>query len=249
MWRGKQVFTYYIVRVRQDTVGEHVTMDAAFQTSLALQWRSILALDPERIFGSEASRLLNRTWGDRIPQPGYVGPDYRPGGLVFVSMNPGGGRTEEPSERDLRQYDALQRLRDCGEQDALASFMALARVLQEIMPTWKVYKVFVEPVLRYSCKEFSSVAYLNLLKWRTKESNGLRTLYKLSWEDHTKAQIGLLQPSMVIAIGTDAGKAFRRFYTNDIRFQAIPRVIGNNIGQPGRDALARIKKWFEGNGL
>jgi hypothetical protein len=227
------------------TVGEPITMNAVFQKSLALHWRSILARDTERIFGSEASRLLNGNWGDRIPQPGYVGPNYRAGGLVFVSMNPGGGRTEEPTERDLRQYDALKRLRDCGEQEALASFMVLARVLQDIMPTWKIYRIFVEPVLRYSGRDLSSVAYLNLLKWRTKKSSGLDTLYRLSWEDHTRMQIELLQPSMVIAIGADAGKAFRRFYTNDIRFQAIPRVIGNNIGQPGRDALAQIKKWFE----
>jgi len=69
-------------------------MDTEFHKSLALHWRETLRLDPEAIFGSEAKRLLNRNWGDRVPQPGYVGINYRPGGLVFVSMNPGGGPLE-----------------------------------------------------------------------------------------------------------------------------------------------------------
>ena len=51
-------------------------------------WRRILAADPEVVFGTEA-RLMNRNWADGLPQPGYMGAQYRPGGLVFVSMNPG----------------------------------------------------------------------------------------------------------------------------------------------------------------
>lgn len=222
-------------------------MDSAFQISLALHWRDTLLLDPEKIFGLEAERLLNRNWGDRVPQPGYVGPDYRPGGLIFVSMNPGGGPMEGLGNEDLRMYEALNRLRNCKTAQATKCFTALAHLLQGVMPTWKIYKVFVAPVLGYSNNAFTNVAYLNLLKWRTKKSSGLNNLYKLSWENHTRQQVELLQPGTVVAIGTDAGKAFRRFYTSDIQFQAIPRVIGNNIGQPGRDALGEIKKWYEGN--
>lgn len=223
-------------------------MDSAFHKSLALHWRDTLLLDPEKIFGSEAERLLNRNWGDRVPQPGYVGPNYRPGGLIFVSMNPGGGPKEGLGDEDLRMYEALQRLRNCKTAQAIKSFAALAHLLQAVMPTWKIYKVFVAPVLEYSHSDFSAVAYLNLLKWRTKKSHSLRSLYKLSWDNHTRQQVELLRPSTVVALGTDAGTAFRRFYTNDIQFQAIPRVIGNNIGQPGRDALGQIKKWFEDGG-
>jgi len=223
-------------------------MDTEFHKSLALHWRETLRLDPEAIFGSEAKRLLNRNWGDRVPQPGYVGINYRPGGLVFVSMNPGGGPLEGLGQEDLKMYAALQRLRDCNTAQASKSFAGLSGLLHEVMQTWKIYKVFVAPVLEYSGNEFSNTAYLNLLKWRTQKSSGLRTLYKLSWENHTRQQLELLQPSVVVAIGTDAGREFRRYYTNDIQFQAIPRVIGNNIGQPGREALAEIKKWYEGGG-
>ena len=223
-------------------------MDTDFQTLLALHWHETLRLDPEAIFGAEAKRLLNRNWGDRIPQPGYVGFNYRPGGLVFVSMNPGGGPLEGLGEEDLSMYEALKRLRDCNTGQVTKSFAALSHLLHSVMQTWKIHKVFVAPVLESSRNDFSNVAYLNLLKWRTKKSSNLRNLYKLSWNNHTKKQVELLQPSDVVAIGADAGREFRRYYTNDIQFQSIPRVIGNNIGQPGRDALGEIKKWYEGVG-
>jgi hypothetical protein len=35
-----------------------------------------------------------------LPQPGYVGARYRPGGLVFVSMNPGAGPQDGLSADD-----------------------------------------------------------------------------------------------------------------------------------------------------
>ena len=46
---------------------------------------------PGSYLGNESTRLKNRNWADRLPQPGYRGLRYRPGGLVFVSMNPGAG--------------------------------------------------------------------------------------------------------------------------------------------------------------
>jgi len=220
-------------------------MSKNFQEDCALYWQSMLRSDPEQIFGSEVKRLLNRNWGDRVPQPGYVGHNYKPGGLIFVSMNPGGGPNKGLGEEDKKQYEALQRLRDCKPAEATKRFHELSSLLHDIMQEWKIFKVFVAPVLEYSSATFSEVAYLNLLKWRTTKSSGLRTLYKLSWHDHTQKQIELLRPSTVVAIGTGAGTSFRLFYTNNIRFNAIPRVIGNNIGQPGRDALAEIEKWFE----
>lgn len=88
--------------------------------------------------------------------------------------------------------------------------------------------------------DFSQVAYINLLKWRTKASSGLARLYALSWQAHTRAQLELLAPSRVVAIGSDAGRAYQRHVDKPVAFDFIPRVIGNNVGPAGRAALARI---------
>jgi hypothetical protein len=210
------------------------------RNNAALLWRRILTADPEAVFGTQASRLMNRNWADRLPQPGYMGARYRPGGLVFVSMNPGAGPQGGLSVDDQRQYGALQRLRDADEGTALAAFDELTQVLADIMPGWKIHQNFVSPVLRAAGVVFSQVAYVNLLKWRTTASSGLARLYELSWHHHTREQLGLLAPSRVIAIGSDAGRAFQRHSTACVDFDFIPRAIGNNVGPAGRVALARI---------
>jgi hypothetical protein len=222
-------------------------MHDTFQRSLALLWRRILRSDPSHLFGPEVARSLDRNWGDRIPQPGFVGPRYRIGGLVFVSMNPGGGRGGGLGPEDIAHYEALGKLRDRSEEDAVMQFRDLNALLLRHMPTWRIFQVFVQPVLSYGALDFSEVGYLNLLKWRTQSSSGLNKLYDLSWHDHTRKQFDLLQPSIVIAIGSDAGNAFRRHHTAGVHFDAIPRVIGNNIGAPGRAALERIGAWLRQN--
>jgi hypothetical protein len=208
--------------------------------SAALLWRRILRADPEAAFGTQASRLMNRNWADRLPQPGYMGARYRPGGLLFVSMNPGAGPQDGLSADDQRQYAALARLRDADEGAALAAFDELTQVLADIMPGWKIHQNFVAPVLRAAGVDFSQVAYVNLLKWRTTASSGLARLYAISWDHHTRDQLELLAPSRVIAIGSDAGRAFQRHSTAAVDFDVIPRAIGNNVGPAGRAALARI---------
>ena len=208
--------------------------------SAALLWRRVLRADPNVIFGSEASRLMNRNWADRLPQPGYMGLRYRSSGLVFVSMNPGAGPQDGLGPDDQRQYAALKHLRDGDDSSICAAFDDLTAVLANIMPGWKIHRNFVMPVLQAAGLDFSQVAYVNLLKWRTTASSGLARLYALSWNHHTHDQIELLAPRHVIAIGSDAGHAFKKHYTGQAEFDFIPRVIGNNVGPDGRKALARI---------
>ncbi len=217
---------------------------APTRRELALLWQRILRTKPEQLFGSDIARLQTRSWGDQLPQPGYVGRNYQPGGLVFVSMNPGGGSGVGLGPDDLSQYEALNRLRDCKDFEIAERFSDVMDVLIEIMPRWKIIRNFVDPILRSTGVSFSSIAYFNLLKWRTSSSNNLKTLYDISWKDHTKQQVCILKPSVVIAVGVDAGNAFRRHHTDALHFDMIPRVIGNNIGEPGKEAVRRICGWL-----
>jgi hypothetical protein len=215
---------------------------APIQIKASLLWRDILRRDPEGLFGGLAAQLHFRNWGDKIPQPGYVGSQYAPGGIVFVSMNPGGGPADGLGESDLRQYKMLEELRDSTPTQSASVFKKLCALLSEEMPRWKIYRNFVAPILEPLSIPFSTVSYLNLLKWRTKSSKKLARLYEISWRDHTLAQFELLSPGTIIAIGVDAGNSFLKLYAGRATIDVIPRVIGNNVGSPGREAISRISK-------
>ncbi len=214
---------------------------------IARLWRSVLQRDPRGIFGAHATRLLNRNWGDQIPQPGYIGPACFEGGLAFISMNPGGMRGDGLGPTDRTQLEALRGLRDCSEGDIDATFDRMRVVLAQAMRTWGIFQKFVQPILECGHLELEQVAYLNLLKWRTQKSTDLVPLYECSWQSHTCEQVALLRPKVVVSIGSDAGKAFRRLYSGGATLFAIPRVIGNNIGAAGRREIDRICKWLASN--
>ena len=209
-------------------------------TKLESLWVRILQSDPVSIFGNDVGMLLDRNWGDRIPQPGYVGRLYSEGGIVFVSMNPGGMRGDGLGETDRIQLGALHELRAARIHEVRDKFLATMRVLETIMPTWTIFRNFVEPILNSAHIELPSVAYVNLLKWRTKKDARMKRLYDASWNAHTREQLLLLDPQLVISIGMSADNALRRLYTGKATVLAIPRVIGNNIGLRGREAIERI---------
>jgi hypothetical protein len=122
-------------------------------------------------------------------------------------------------------------------------FDSYTETVAEVMATWRIFRNFVAPILRCGALPFNAIAYLNLLKWRTESSSGLTKLYDLSWAAHTREQLELLAPNRVIAIGADAGKKLARHQIPGVgATHVIPRVIGNNIGVPGRQAIAEICK-------
>jgi len=209
------------------------------ELKLAMLWWRILHQEPRCLFGTEAAKLRNSSWGDEIPQPGYVGGEYESHGIAFVSMNPGGSQGDRPGSTDEKQLVALRHFRECAEVDAPHAFPKVMRVLEEVMPTWSIYRNFVAPVLQCARLRLSQVAYLNLFKWRTQQGAALERLYELSWKHHTREQFNLLEPGFVISIGVGVGRQFQRLDSSSTEVHAIPR-IRNNIGRAGRQKIIEI---------
>lgn len=218
-------------------------MDSKLRRELIQLWQKILKTEPEKLFGDLNELLQNRNWGDRIPQPGYVGKLYAKGGVVFVGMNPGGGPNDGLSERDIELYRGLENLRESDVRNSAKQFELVNSLLASSIPTYKYARTYVVPVLQGSGMHMTDVAYLNLLKWRTRSKTSVANLNKLydrSWYDHTGKQIELLAPRLVVAVGSDAGRAFKRHTAEVPTVEVIPRVIGNNIDSRGKEVIKRI---------
>lgn len=214
-------------------------MNEAFKSELSQIWQQILLTNPKAIFGAEVTKLSNRHYADAIPQPGFVGSNYRRGGLLFVAMNPGGGADENDPD-DHKIYSALQRLRNADAKVRNEAFDEANVVHRLIVPEWKIWANFVSPILRCTGITMQEVAYINLLKWRTQKSSGLERLYGLSWEAHTCRQVEALAPGAVVAIGSDAGRVFDSRYKGNIYIGTIPRAVGNNLRQESHDAIKQV---------
>lgn len=166
---------------------------------LAGLWQSILQADPNRLFGADSWRLEQRSgFGDDLAQPGFVGSRYQRGGILFLAKNPGKG-TLPLSAGEERHLSALRGLRSAVPESLLASFERLMDELLDVMPGWGVFQNYVRPIISEAGIAHESVAYINLLKWRSEDARP--GMFRRSWLAHTQEQYRLLQPRYVIALG------------------------------------------------
>jgi uracil-DNA glycosylase len=97
------------------------------------------------------------------------------------------------------------------------------------------------PILCEAGIQITEIAYVTLLQWRTKPKKGLGPLYRACWDAHTKAQIVLLKPEMIVVLGKAAGRFLESFMKADTRIRIVRRGIGDSHVPPeGKKAMTRI---------
>lgn len=196
-------------------------------------WSSILKTRPQAIFGNDVHLSRSEAKDDRIAQPGYVGSRYRQGGLLFVAMNPGGANARM-TEADERQLPLLRALAKASQRTRLLRFVELNRELERAMPNWNLVRFIVAPILEGLGLSFSQVAYINLVKWRTRKERMSSGLLRRSWELQTGPQFDLLRPSAVVCLGIATGNDLCRL-TDQLPFNlTIPRVRKDCYSPPAQ---------------
>ena len=159
-------------------------------TELAKLWGEIAQAHPYQALG-RLSHLIE----DAQAQPGYVGPNYRAGGVVLVGPNPA---VEKNAEANRWFYDSLGAL--SGSPD---DYKAFNQSLHEGMASapWHLYTDLIKPIVEALGIYRADIAYINLCPWRHDKP---QSFYRPCWDTYTHRQISLLEPKLLIALGADA---------------------------------------------
>ena len=130
-----------------------------------------------------------------LPQPGYIGSNYRNTGLLLVGQNPGTSPVRF-SVQDREFADAQIALRDDTNARSLASFKG---ILDRIMPTWVVRTYF--PIAECGLS-LDDIAYINVVRCRT-EGNAApgSNITRACIDNHLLRWLDWLQPRVVVCIG------------------------------------------------
>lgn len=211
-------------------------MDPETKLQLAELWREILNTDPQQAFRERYKVLKyceSKHSDDLLPQPGYVGKNYEPGGVMFIGMNPGSPQNEVERAGDNEQLRIIESIRDCENDLCLENYEKLNHILYDIMRDWRPYKVYVEPILHGTGLSLHDISYINLLKWRTMEGKSLTSLYKISWSLHTREQISILTPKLIIALGKGVYDTLGKILDLPAEAMKIQRRRGCQIGPEG----------------
>jgi hypothetical protein len=140
-----------------------------------------------------------------VPAMGMVGPSYLPGSLAFVSVNPAGGKPGAKSSLvDDDLYRMVEQLRDARDESSqLKSFEGLAKCFVASMPTWTIWRQYLDPVLAAISKTLAECAYLYLVPFRTRGDAGSSLPDEFAaagYARHLYKQLQLLRPGLVIAV-------------------------------------------------
>ncbi|HWY14069.1 MAG TPA: hypothetical protein VNX86_02905 [Rhizomicrobium sp.] len=210
--------------MREVTAANYLT------TKAAALWQRILKVDHSYLFATASQDIRDRPHGfDRIPQPGFVGSQYRKGGMLLIGQNPGNDPIGKgASASDQLQYGLLIALRDAASSDAaVAAFSALIDALAtSVMPNWAITKNVVQPLLSGLGGNLNHITYTNMVKFRTDDSAFAKTLYDESWK-LTSEQIDLLAPNVIVALGVGTHEEFKKHYRGSARLYRITRTRGD----------------------
>lgn len=114
------------------------------------------------------------------------------------------------------------------------------------MKNWNIYQRYIREIFEGMDIGFSEVAYVNLVKWRTIGESMPRPLLKISWEAHTRDQLVMLRPSLIISLGKSvAGPFIEEFYDEQAYNITIPRTRGDlHLSPESKAAIVRARRYL-----
>jgi hypothetical protein len=144
---------------------------------------------------------------DRLLQPGFVGPLYRPGGLLVLGINPGNGSSTHRSVSDSAMMPALSELeRSPTEQNLVAAMQAQ----QAAFPTW-LASVDISPMLSELGVQTDEIAYFNALPYRVEGNSAQKAFPNLNRKTDAakhwvRPMLDVLCPGVILAHGRKAAE-------------------------------------------
>ncbi len=173
-----------------------------------------------------------------LPQPGYVGANYKNTGVLLVGQNPGVS-PDRFSAQDREFADAQIALRD---NPNASSYEELKNILDKIMPTWPVFTKHFP--LAECGLELNDVAYINAVRCRTHDNARPSTLItRACVSNHFVRWLDWLEPRVVVCIGKRAHDEIRGLLRErDIPNEFINRqwVLPGGERQRDKDRVAAL---------
>lgn len=182
--------------------------------ALAFQRRAKLLRDQLGVDGD--LRPISAPQHVDVAVPGYVGEQYRSGGLCLISVNPAGGKDGySPSHGDELIYTATARFAEAEEgPEAVQEFTGIARAFETAMPFWGAQWGHVRNIISAADVELDAIAYVYLVPFRTRADAGsslpplvIDAAIRRGFFDVLDA----LQPGPVIAMDRPSEGAGRRW--------------------------------------
>lgn len=215
-------------------------------------WHEIAHIPQDEFFvGNDHKKPTNIIEDAQTIAPGLVGKNYKKGGIVLMSVNPGGGTdaytARTPQDKEL--YTNLRKFRDAKTtEDIIERYNELQSCWLRVQKQFNIGQKLLPAVLKACNVTFEDVAHLNIFLMRTKNDQAPTIpMYRASWNLAVKRQLDILEPAHIILLGAKAGYAFERvgYHGTAVIHPCLKRRIGDTSLHPEAVIiLETIKKYF-----
>ncbi len=186
----------------------------SFRNQLAELWHEGSKLTRKDIFGPSdelrpeyENHRLN--WQTDVVAVGMVGKNYKPDGLILLSVNPAGGKEEfssdDLSDKVYERYRGLQ-----NTSNSLRRFEDSNKALLASIPGWRITTQYYYKILEAAGKHLIDVSFLYVVPFRTRCDNGssMKSTYlDNGYAKHLRMQLDALSPGNIIAMDRPSEKA------------------------------------------
>ncbi|MPZ48967.1 MAG: hypothetical protein GEU75_06600 [Dehalococcoidia bacterium] len=211
--------------------------------------RRIIAWDRRAALGFDFQRIAVNAPSVGLAQPGFMGTEYK--GLVVLGLNPGNGDNRlsrtgfQPKWQEW--HEVLAKWRDSG---TTAAYEKAFQCWLDDLREWRVWSMYVQPLLNQLGFTPRNIAYLNLFQSPTIANASLTPrMIRTGWP-WTKAQLDVLKPRAVVAGGKRVGDILAGLWPNppfEVIIQDRNRSLSTVAQQVWvRQAAARLQHIAEG---
>lgn len=155
-----------------------------------------------------------------LPQPGFVGPDYKPGaGLAFILQNPSvaGENSDSAYQASLSAF---------AQRPTVTSYQSFVKQAIDDARTWRMFNTRVGKIIQ-GCFEIEEIAWLNVVKHRTPRNETPSNVeFEHGASVHLRHELKLLDPAAIVTIYEPATTA-----VTGIGYSTLPlhgRVASND---------------------
>lgn len=218
-------------------------------TAIARSARARAATTRSSIFGSaDVLMPISETVDAATAAPGFIGPNYGPGGVLILSINPAGGKDNRVSgPDDKRMYAAFRTLAAASDELLVPAFHDLNRLILAQMPGWRVFNQHTSPVLDALDVRLEQVAYVYVVPFRTRDDQGAKIpsdVVDRAYRTGLADQLSVLNPGVIIAIDRHSERVARQFSASKAKPPEVRYYTRKRDAHAERAAiLADLRLW------
>lgn len=218
------------------------------RVELAQHFHALTKISREEIFGDKDADMMPVNFRDDAMTmfSGFVGKNFRSGeSIIIFGINPGGGGNAKQHPDDKVFYPLLRDFKSADRDSVADKFEKINAAFASIVQKWNLWRILA-PTLEAAGLDIDSIAYMNVVPYRTREDKTPPVLArKTSWSSIVAPTLVLLRPRAIIALGKKAGAVVKPLLTESVNYYCVPRTIGDSyISGEAKLVLKKISQDF-----